>query len=367
MKILVTGSCGFVGKNLVQNLKNQKDVIIYEYDKDNNVEDLLKFTQDCDFVFHLAGVNRTTNFTDFINGNYGLTSELIYCLKQNKNKCPVLFTSSIQAELDNEYGKSKRQAEDVLIQFHNDIGNPILIYRLPNLFGKWCKPNYNSVIATWCYNISHDLEIKIDDSLKIIKLAYIDDVIKNFINDIQNYDNSQIYYDISITYEQTLNEIAELIFSFKNIKNDMQLPKVNEEFTKKLYSTYLSYLDENDFVYELKMNVDNRGSFTECLKGQDGQVSINICKPGITKGNHWHNTKVEKFIVIKGSGQFNFRKVGTKDVISIDINDHGLRVLDIPPGYIHNFVNNSQDDLIVLIWCNEIFDKENPDTFFEEI
>ena len=368
MKILVTGSKGFLGKNLIANLSQLKDLDIVEYDIENSIYDLEKFTKDCEFVFHLAGINRPLRPSEFIDGNLGLTENLINCLEKNNNKCPILLTSSIQAKLDNDYGKSKKMAEDVIVNFHNKNGNKIFIYRLPNLFGKWSKQNYNSVIATWCYNISHDIEIKINDENIMLELAYIDDVVSQFINCLKTKsDPEEYFYEIPVTYKKNLGEIAKLIRSFKEIKENLFLPNIGDPFTKKLYSTYLSFLDENNFSYDLKMNIDDRGSFTECLKFASGQFSVNVCKPGITKGNHWHNTKIEKFIAVQGEGQFNFRKYNSSDVITYNISSKKICVIDVPPGYIHNFTNTGKDDLIVLIWCNEIFNLDNPDTFFERV
>lgn len=368
MNILVTGSKGFVGRNLIANLKNIESLNIIEFDKENSLTELENATKNCDFVFHLAGVNRPQNPEEFISGNFGLTSDLIAFLKKHDNHAPILITSSIQAELDNDYGKSKKQAEDVIFEYSKEFGSKVYVYRLPNLFGKWSRPNYNSVIATWCYNISHSLDIMVNDTSKELELAYIDDVIKEFVSCLKGNPNMKDNFCyIPVTYKKTLGEISNLIAEFEKSRNSLQLPRVDDAFAKKLYSTYLTYLDENDFSYGLKMNIDERGSFTECLKFSQGQVSVNVCKPGITKGNHWHNTKVEKFIVVQGTGEFKFRKVGTTDVISYEFSSQDMKVIDVPPGYTHNFTNTGKEDLIVLIWCNEIFDKDNPDTFFEKV
>lgn len=368
MNVLVTGSKGFVGKNLVENLKLIDNITVTEFDIENTYEELDSATKTCDFVYHLAGVNRTDNNEEFMSGNFGLTSELLKYLEKNNNHCPVLITSSIQAVLDNDYGKSKREAENLLFEFANRFGSKVFVYRLPNLFGKWSKPNYNSVIATWCYNIAHSIDIRINDTNKVIEFAYIDDVVKEFVNCLDNKVNinGEFYY-IPTTYKKTLGEVAELIKDFKQSRENLQIQHVEDSFVKKLYSTYLTYLEEDNFSYNLKMNIDERGSFTECLKFEQGQVSINVCKPGITKGNHWHNTKVEKFIVVQGNCECNFRKVGTERVITYKLSSDNLKVIDVPPGYTHNFKNVGKDDLIVLIWCNELFDKENPDTYFEKV
>ena len=369
MKILVTGAKGFVGKNLVLNLKNQfPECEVFEFDKESTVKELESYVKNCDFVYHLAGVNRPKTTNEFVEGNFDLTKNLLELIKKHKNKCPILITSSIQASLDNDYGKSKKMAEDLMFKFSKENGNKAFVYRLPNLFGKWCRPNYNSVVATWCYNIANGLDIQINDPSKTLELAYIDDVVSEFIKCLDNKETKKGNFCIIPTTKViSLGSLAKLIKSFKNSRFNLEIPMVNNAFAKKLYSTYLSYLPENGFAYNLKMNKDNRGSFTECFKTKQGQVSVNVCKPGITKGNHYHNTKVEKFLVVKGKGIFEFRKVGTDEVISYNLSSKSLKVLDIPPGYTHNFTNTGKSDLIVLIWCNEKFNKRKPDTYFEKV
>lgn len=369
MKILVTGSKGFVGKNLVAELKNRGCKEIYEFDIDTDKSLLEKYTKDCEFVFHLAGVNRPQNEEEFMQGNFGFTNELLALLKKHNNKSPILITSSIQAKLDNPYGKSKKAGEDLVFNFGKENGNKTLVYRLPNLFGKWCRPNYNSVIATFCHNIANDLPIKVNDPNVELTLAYIDDVVEEFINALNFKENRKgEFCEVPKTYTVSLGKIADLIYSFKKSREELSIPNMNDEFTKKLYSTYLSYLPKDKFSYELKMNVDNRGSFTEFIKTIDrGQVSVNISKPGITKGNHWHHTKNEKFLVVSGKGVIRFRKIDSEEIIEYFVSGEKLEVVDIPPGYTHNIENLGDTDMVTIMWANEPFDPEKPDTYYLEV
>jgi len=369
MKILVTGSKGFVGKNLVLELKNSGYEEIYEYDIDTPKEKLDEYTKNCEFIFHLAGVNRPKDPNDFMKGNYGFTLELLEKLKKNHNKSPILLTSSIQAELDNPYGKSKKAGEELLFQYSKENNTDVYIYRLPNLFGKWSKPNYNSVVSTFCYNIARDLDIKINNPEAEIILCYIDDVINEFKRALGgNPTKKSNYCYVPITHKITVGELAETIKSFKETRKTLEVPYMKDPLIKKLYSTYLSYLPEDKFNYELKMNVDNRGSFTEFIKTFDrGQVSINISKPGITKGNHWHHTKNEKFLVVYGEGIIRFRKIDSKEVIEYNVSGAKLEVVDIPPGYTHNIQNIGDTDMVTVMWANEPFDPDNPDTHYLEV
>ena len=364
MKILVTGSKGFIGKNLISELKN-KEYEILEFTRSDNNELLEKYIIECDFIFHLAGVNRPENIEEFNKGNYELTQKIVNLLIKNNKKVPVVMTSSIQAEMDNNYGKSKLLGEEVLFNYSGKS----LIYRLPNVFGKWCKPNYNSVVATFCYNIARNKEIKINNTEVLMNLVYIDDVIKEFINTLSENENRKgDFCYVEPVYKIKLGEIANLIYKFKNSRNNLSLPNMEDEFEKKLYSTYLSYIEENNFSYELKMNKDNRGSFTEFLRSNSqGQVSINITKPGITRGNHWHHSKNEKFLVVSGKALIQFRKIDTNKVIDYYVSEEKLEVVDIPPGYTHNIINIGDKDLVTVIWANENFDKNNPDTYFMEV
>lgn len=368
MKILITGSGGFIGKNLVEKLKELDSYEIITIDKENSNEELVSSVLEADFIFHLAGVNRPKNESEFFEGNTGLTEYIISILKENKKNTAIVITSSIQAELDNAYGKSKKASEDALLAYAKETNAKVVIYRLPNVFGKWCKPNYNSAVATFCYNIARDEEVFISDPSKEMTLVYIDDVVRNLITTMENEDCKSGYTSVDVEHKITLGEIVDLIKSFKNSRTDLMIPNMGSEITKKLYSTYLSYLPENKFSYPLKMNIDDRGSFTEVLKTADrGQVSINISKPGITKGNHWHNTKNEKFLVVSGNGIIRFRKPGEEKIIEYKVSGEKLEVVDIPVGYTHSIVNIGTTDMVTLMWVNEVFDKNMPDTIWLEV
>ena len=369
MKILVTGAKGFVGKNLVAELKNRNYNEIYECDIETTDEELDEYTKNCEFVFHLAGVNRSEKEEDFMKGNFGFTSVLLEKLKKHNNKCPILITSSIQAKLDNPYGKSKKAGEDLMLSYAKETGAKVYVYRLTNLFGKWCRPNYNSVVATFCNNIAKGLEIKVNDPNVVLNLAYIDDVLNELLNAMEG--NASIkdgYGYIPVTHTVTLGEIAELILKFKKSRENLQIPNMKNEFEKKLYSTYLSYLPENEFGYQVKMNIDNRGSFTEIFKTEErGQVSVNISKPGIVKGNHWHHTKNEKFAVVFGEGVIKFRKINSTEVIEYKVSGEKIQVIDIPCGYTHNIENTGKTDMVTIMWANEVFNPEKPDTYYMEV
>ncbi|MDY0235317.1 MAG: capsular polysaccharide biosynthesis protein CapF [Gudongella sp.] len=369
MKILVTGSQGFVGKNLIAELRNRGYDNIFEYTRDTDKSLLEEYTKECDFVYHLAGVNRPKEEKEFMEGNFGFTSELIDLLKKYKNKAPILITSSIQAERDNPYGRSKKVGEDLLFNYSKETGVNVLIYRLANLFGKWSKPNYNSAVSTFCYNIARDIEIQVNDSEVDLSLSYIDDVVKEFINAMEgNPTQDEEFCIVPETHKVKLGKIAELIKSFRDSRQDLFIPNMNDLFTKKLYSTYLSYLPEDKFSYELKMNVDKRGSFTEFVKSSDrGQVSVNVSKPEITKGNHWHHTKNEKFLVVSGEGLIRFRKIDSDEIIEYRVSGDKFEVVDIPTGYTHNIINVGDTDLVTVMWANETFDPENSDTYFLEV
>jgi UDP-2-acetamido-2,6-beta-L-arabino-hexul-4-ose reductase len=369
MKILVTGANGFIGKNLIAELRNRKYEDIYEFDIDTDISLLEEYTKDCEFVFHLAGINRPLNESEFMEGNYGFTTILLNKLKEHSNRSPVLITSSIQAELDNPYGKSKKAGEEVLFTYENETGCKALVYRLPNVFGKWCRPNYNSAVATFCYNIANDLEIKINDPSVIMNLVYIDDVVDEFILALKGEENKiKSYCNVPVAHTVTLGKIVDLIYSFKNSRLDLSIPNMGNDFEKKLYSTYLSYLGTDQFSYPLKMNIDERGSFTEFIKTIDrGQVSINISKPGITRGNHWHHSKNEKFLVVSGKGLIQFRKIGSNEIINYQVSGDKLEVVDIPTGYTHNIINEGDSDLVTVMWANETFNPEKPDTYFLKV
>jgi UDP-2-acetamido-2,6-beta-L-arabino-hexul-4-ose reductase len=369
MKILVTGANGFVGKNLITELNNRGYKDIYKFTREKDSLLLEEYTKDCDFVFHLAGVNRPKEEKEFMEGNFDFTSELLNLLKKYNNKAPVLITSSIQSERDNPYGKSKKAGEDLLLKYEKETGAKAFVYRLPNLFGKWSRPNYNSAVSTFCYNIARGMEIEINDPEVELSLSYIDDVVKEFINAMEgNPTRDERFCIVPVVHNVKLGKAVELIKSFRDSRNNLFIPDMKDQFTKKLYSTYLSYLPEDKFSYELKMNVDNRGSFTEFVKSHErGQVSVNVSKPGITKGNHWHHTKNEKFLVVSGEGLIRFRKVDLDDIIEYRVSGTKLEVVDIPTGYTHNIINVGDIDLVTVMWANETFDPENPDTYFLEV
>lgn len=370
-KILVTGAKGFIGKNLVAELKNRKAGDIYEFDCDNTNADLDVFTSKCDVVFHLAGINRPKNEEEFDKGNVDFTNTLISSLKKNSNRAPLIFSSSVQAKLDNPYGKSKFAAENAIIKYSMENAIPVSIYRLFNVFGKWCRPSYNSVVATFCHNIAHNLPIQINDPESRMQQVYIMDVVTEFIRkaeEISLHDDHEIIESFEPTYEIKVGELASMICSFKEMRKNLTVPDQSDSFTKKLYATYLSYLPESEFSYPLKMNVDNRGSFTEFLRTNErGQVSVNVARPGVVKGNHWHHTKNEKFLVVSGNGIIRFRKPGSKEIIEYTVNGETLVVVDIPTGYTHNIENVGTTDLITIMWANEAFDPDNPDTYFEKV
>lgn len=368
MKVLVTGSNGFIGKNLVEKLKEVGTREIVCIDRENTKEELIKSVLEADFIFHLAGINRPKDEKEFFEGNSGLTGEIVELLKSSNKNTPIVITSSIQADLDNAYGKSKKLSEESLLSYSKETGAKVSIYRLPNVFGKWCRPNYNSAVATFCHNIARDEEVFITNRDIEMTLVYIDDVVRNLVNTMNNKNPKCGYVSVDTEHKITLGEIVDLLNSFKESRKNLMIPNMGSEITKKLYSTYLSYLPEDKFSYELKMNVDNRGSFTEFLKTADkGQVSVNISKPGITKGNHWHNTKNEKFLVVSGNGVIRFRKPDSEEIIEYRVTGEKLEVVDIPVGYTHSIVNEGNGDMVTIMWVNEVFNPEIPDTIWLEV
>lgn len=370
LNILITGSKGFIGKNLIAELRNRKIADnIFEYDIDSDITMLDRYCAEADIVYHLAGANRPKVESEFMEVNCGLASVLVDKLKGKDNKCPVIFSSSIQAELDNPYGRSKRAGEELLIEYGKQSGAKVFIYRLPNVFGKWCRPNYNSAVATFCYNIARDLPITVTDPDRMMRLVYIDDVVEEMISVLDGKVlTDDCYCNIKKVYEIRLGEIADLIYSFKRSREDKTIPDMSDPFAKKLYSTYLSYLPEDQFKYSLVMNTDYRGSFTEFIRTNErGQFSINISKPGITKGNHWHHTKNEKFLVVSGKGVIRFRKIDSNDIIEYYVSGDKLEVIDIPPGYTHNIENLGDTDMVTVMWANECFDPQKPDTYYMEV
>ena len=382
MKVLVTGAAGFVGKNLVCALKNLRDgkdktrpdlkiEHIYEYDVASDPSELSEACKNADFVFNLAGVNRPQNTDEFMQGNFGFADLLLDTLKKHKNTCPVMISSSIQAALDNPYGRSKKAGEDLIFAYGKEYGAKTLVYRFPNLFGKWCRPNYNSAVATFCHNIANDLEITVSDRNHLMTLCYIDDVVSELLNALEGRENRDgDYCKVSVEHKITLGEIADLLYKFKEQPKSLVMPEIPEgSFEKKLYSTYLSYLPAEKAAFGLKMNTDNRGSFTELLKTEKcGQFSVNVSKPGITKGQHWHNTKWEFFIVVSGKGLIQQRKIGTGEVLNFEVSGEKIRAVHMLPGYTHNIINLSEtENLVTLMWANEQFDPNRPDTYFEEV
>lgn len=398
MKILVTGAKGFVGKNLVSNLYNIKEgknrtrqlqiEDIFEYDIDSTLEELDTYCEKCDFVFNLAGVNRPKDQSEFMEGNFGFASRLLDTLKKHHNNCPVMLSSSIQATLigrygTSDYGKSKLSGEELFFNYGKETGAKVLVYRFPNLFGKWCRPNYNSAAATFCNNIANDLEIIVNDRSTKLELLYIDDLVEEMLDALEGKEHHCEFEGIEtvlkeegrycaapVSYHVTLGEVVDLLESFKKQPEILVMPEIpSGSFVKKLYSTYLSYLPKEKVSFPLKMNVDDRGSFTELLKSEKvGQVSVNISKPGITKGEHWHNTKWEFFIVVSGHGLIQERKIGTDEVIEFEVSGDKIEAVHMLPGYTHNIINLSKtENLVTVMWANESFDPAHPDTFFEKV
>lgn len=367
--ILITGSEGFVGKNLRVTLQQRTDIRILDFDVQHDPASLDKLLDQADFVCHLAGVNRPRSVDEFHTGNAGLTEQICARLTANGRKTPLLISSSIQAALDNPYGASKKTAEEAVFAYGRETGAPVHVYRLPNVFGKWCRPNYNSGVATFCHNIANDLPIQVNDPNVVMNLVYIDDVVTSFVDAFDGkVPVTDDFRQVQPVHTIRLGEIVELIRSFRESRAARSVPDLADPFTKKLYSTYLSYLPTDSFGYPLKMNVDERGSFTEFIKTPDrGQVSINISRQGITKGNHWHHTKNEKFLVVSGEGIIRFRRIGSDEIIEYRVSGEKLEVVDIPVGYTHNITNTGAGDMVTVMWCNELFDPDRPDTYFEKV
>lgn len=365
MTILITGSEGFIAKNLIELLKRANYTKLFLFHKETTNLELETFIQHTDFIFHLAGVNRPETANEFYEGNSDLTQKIITLIEKHNRKIPILFTSSTQAVTDNDYGKSKHTAE-VFIQNYshkNDVSS--YIYRLPNVFGKWGKPNYNSVISTWCHNTTRDLPLQINDPAKTLDLVYIGDVVSHFLHQLHNNTHSCDYYNIQPVYQKSLGEINQLLEQFKISRNNLLIPKVGQGFERALYATYLSYLPENAFSYELKGHKDDRGTFYEILKTVDsGQFSLSTTKPGVTRGNHYHNTKNEKFLVVKGKALIELRNIYSDEVIRYYVSDEKMEVVEMIVGYTHNITNIGDEEMILLIWANEIFDPQSPDTNF---
>ena len=392
MNILITGARGFVGRNLCAALREIKaghdrrddhvicpepsEIEILEYDLDSSPTELDAYCGNCDFVFHLAGVNRPEDPAEFMAGNFGFSSTLLDALKKHVNTCPVMLSSSVQATLTgryagSEYGKSKKAGEELFFAYGEATGADVLVYRFPNLFGKWCRPNYNSAIATFCHNTANGLPIRVNDPSVEMDLVYIDDLVEEMIQALRGKANRTKggYCAVPVHHETTLGHIADTVRSFAGLRGGLEVPDLGDPLTKKLYSTYLSYLPEEAFIYDLKMNRDGRGSFTEILRTPErGQFSVNISKPGVTKGNHWHHTKNEKFVVVHGHGLIQLRQLGSDRVVEFEVSGERIQVVEMIPGYTHNIVNLSDtEDLVTVMWANEPFDPAKPDTFFEEV
>lgn len=398
MNVLITGAKGFVGKNLAEALKNIRDgkdrtrpdlkiEEIYFYDIDSSKEELETACENANFVFNLAGVNRPKDNSEFMQGNFGFAGELLDTLKKYNNKCPVMLSSSVQATLigryDSDYGRSKKAGEELFFNYAAETGAKVLVYRFPNLFGKWCRPNYNSAVATFCYNTANDLPITVNDRNTELELLYIDDLVGEMLDALENKEHRCEFNGVKtvlcqdgkycaapMTHFVRLGEIVDLLEIFKTQPQTLVMPEMpDNSFAKKLYSTYLSYLPKEKVSFPLKMNVDNRGSFTELVKTEKcGQISVNISKPGITKGQHWHNSKWEFFIVVSGHGLIEERKVGTDEVLRFEVSGDKIEAIHMMPGYTHNIINLSEtENLVTVMWANESFDPNKPDTFFEEV
>lgn len=369
MKVLVTGSEGFIGKNLCASLQLRDDIELLKFNRDSSKDSLAEYVLQADFIFHVAGVNRPETDKEFKVVNTQLTEKIISILRSGKRTTPLLITSSAQAILDNAYGKSKLAAEGTALSWHEESGAPIIIYRLPGIFGKWSRPNYNSVVATFCNNIAHDLPIEISNPDHILTLAYIDDVVADFISHFDNSQTSTNYFDVKRVFKVSLRELSERIYAIKNIRSDLIVPDLSDPLNKYLYATYTSYLDTDNFSYELTKNSDDRGWLAEFIKSKNfGQVFISKTKPGISRGDHWHKTKIEKFLVVEGEANIIFRnKINNQEVISYRVSGDEMRVIDIPVGYVHSIKNTGNTDLITIFWANELLDKENTDTYYEKV
>jgi len=376
MKIVITGARGFIGRNLAAHLMPQGDVQIFGFDLGQPLQELAAALAEAELVFHLAGVNRPESMEEFTIGNVDFTAQVCEMLKQTGRPVPVVLSSSSQVERDNPYGRSKLQAEAVIKRHAEETGSPAIIYRLKNVFGKWCRPNYNSVVATFCYNIAHDLPITISDPAHELELVHVDDVVQAFVSEVRGpkaevRDGGVVYREVEPVYCVTLGKLAELIRSFRDMRETLVLPDLGDPFTRKLYGTYLSYLETDAFAYDLTQRCDPRGCLAEFIKSPSaGQIFISTTKPGVTRGGHYHHTKAEKFLVLQGEAVIRFRSIEGEDggqrteVIEYRVSGRDFRVVDIPPGYAHTITNIGEDELVTLFWASEIFDAERPDTFW---
>ena len=367
MKILITGSKGFIAKNLISHLQERDDIELILFDKNDSFKIIEDTIDNIDIIFHLAGINRPKNNSEFYEGNTDLTKKLVDLINQRNPNIKFVITSSIQADLDNDYGRSKKMAEEYVLE---NIKNHY-IFRLHNVFGKWCKPNYNSVIATFCYNIANDLDITINNESTMLELIYIDDICNSFIQLIEgrkNFEKEDYYYYINPRYKVTLGYIAEKLYEFKKDMNTIYVPNTGDDFVKKLFATYISYVPLEKMSTEAIKNIDERGSFTELVRTLDsGQISISFSKPGIVRGNHYHHTKMERFIVVKGKARISFKSVYDDTYYEFDVDDQKIQIVTIPVGYTHKNENIGSEEMILVIWCNELFDKEHPDTYYKEV
>ena len=367
MKILITGSDGFIAKNLIEHLKRDSNITLYLFSKNDSISILEAYLNEVNFIFHLAGVNRPEKIEDFYKGNTKLTQTIINFLISNNKSVPILLSSSAQSNLDNDYGKSKKEAENLIIKYSKEVNTNVYIYKLPNVFGKWSKPNYNSVISTWCHNISHNLDITINNKDIKLDLVYIDDVIKSFIDKLDSqYDKE--YFTVDNIYKKSLGEISQLLHQFKENRTNLIVPNVASGFERALYATYLSYLPTDDFSYNIDGFKDDRGTFYEVIKTLDsGQFSLSTTAPGITRGNHYHHTKNEKFLVVKGEALIEFRHIVSGKKISYKVNDKKMKIVEMIPGYTHNITNIGSEEMILFLWANENYDDNNSDTYFLKV
>ena len=367
MKILITGSDGFIAKNLIIHLKRDENVKLYLCNKSDSLDLLEAYIKEVDFIYHLAGVNRPKDVSEFYEGNSSLTKFIVDTLLINEKNTPIVLSSSTQALNDNDYGKSKKEAETILLDYAKQASVNVFIYRLPNVFGKWSKPNYNTVIATWCYNLTRDLDIEVNDESVLLSLVYIDDVVKSFIEKL-GFKSSDKYFELKPIYKKTLGEIKNLLYAFRDNRKNLLIPNVASGFERALYATYLSFLPTDKFAYSLNGHQDNRGTFYEIVKTKDsGQFSLSTTAPGIKRGSHYHHTKNEKFLVVKGEALIEFRHIVTNEKISYKVSDKKMEVVEMIPGYTHNIKNIGDEEMVLFLWANENYDDNNPDTYFLEV
>ena len=368
MKVLVTGANGFIGKNLISFLSEKKEIEIFSFSKDSTEEDLVRYIENSDFIFHLAGVNRPSDKAEFAAVNAGLTEKILNLIKESNKKIPIIFSSSTQVELENEYGISKSKAEQALLEYSKIMDVPVYIFRMPNVFGKWTKPNYNSVVATFCHNIARSLPIQINDPNTEITLVYIDDLIYQFWNILSGEETKSPFVEINPKYKITLKELADLLYSFRDSRKNLITERVGTGLARALYSTYMSYLEPASFVYEIPNYIDQRGVFVEMLKTKDsGQFSFFTAHPGITRGSHYHHSKSEKFLVIKGKARFGFRHILTNERHEIITSGDKFEIVETIPGWTHDITNIGSEEMIVMLWANEIFDRSKPDTYSQKV